>query len=177
MDHYSVRVMSVLPSNSGHSSVQAGMSKSARSKTEGGNYSLSEVLLEKKRRTPTNFGVRETAAKIVELSAASSDGLITYGDLWNASRPHTPWQGNKTQKLVSNALARVIHYCVVNRLPIITVRVVNAQNRKLSSKAIQNIYEECKDLGVDVGLDPRGFVDRQFELSRALVADQLPSDT
>jgi hypothetical protein len=56
-------------------------------RTEGGKYSLSEILLEKRRRKPSEFGVREVAAKIVELAALSADGLVTYGDIWNAFRP------------------------------------------------------------------------------------------
>jgi hypothetical protein len=54
-------------------------------KTEGGKYSLSEILLEKRRRAPSVFGVREVAAKIVELATLSDDGLVTYGDIWNQS--------------------------------------------------------------------------------------------
>jgi hypothetical protein len=70
----------------------------------------------------------------------------------------------------------VIYYCVTNRLPIITVRVVRANNRKLSDEAIANIYTECRELGVDVGLDPKVFVDNQIKLSRSVVVDGLPKE-
>ena len=46
------------------------------------NRSLSEILLEKRKRSPSVFGVREVAAKIVELSGASPDGLT--------ARPYVP---------------------------------------------------------------------------------------
>jgi len=58
----------------------------------------------------------------------------------------------------------------------LTVLVVRSSNRKLSSKAVENIFRECRELGVDVGLDPKAFVDKQIELSRAVVNDQLPDD-
>ena len=145
-------------------------------KTEGGKYSLSEILLERNRRKPSPFGVREVAAKIIELAAASKDGLVTYGELWNAFSPNSPWEGHKNLRIVANSLYRVIYYCVTNRLPIITVLVVRANNRKLSDEAIANIYMECKELGVDVGLDPNAFVDNQIKLSRSVVVDGLPKE-
>jgi hypothetical protein len=143
-------------------------------KTDGGIYSLAEVLLEKKRRRPTPFRVREVAVKIIELARGSKDGLVTYGEIWNTFSPNTPWQGHKNLRIVADSLARVIEYCVTNKLPILTVLVVQTGNRKLSAQAIKNIYQECKELGVDVGLDPKEFVDSQIRLSREVVIDQLP---
>ena len=70
----------------------------------------------------------------------------------------------------------MIYYCVTNRLPIITVLVVRANNRKLSDEAIANIYAECKELSVDVGLDPKVFVDNQVKLSRSVVVEGRPND-
>jgi hypothetical protein len=145
-------------------------------RTEGGKYTLAEILLEKRRRRPSPFGVRETAAKIIELAAASDDGLTTYGDLWSAFRPGMPWEGHKTQKIVSDSLYRVIHYCVTNRLPIITVLVVRGGQRKLSKEAIANIYRECRELAVDVGRDPEAFVSQQIELSRRMRTEDLPHE-
>jgi hypothetical protein len=146
-------------------------------RTEGGKYSLSEILLEKRRRKPSEFGVREVAAKIIELAALSADGLVTYGDIWNAFRPGMPWEGHKTLRIVADSLYRVIHYCVTNKLPILTVLVVRGSNRRLTSEAIENIFNECRELGIDVGLDPKAFVDRQVKLSRAVVLDTLPTDS
>jgi hypothetical protein len=143
-------------------------------RTEGGKYSLSEILLEKRRRKPSAFGVREVAAKIIELAAKSEDGLTTYGDIWNAFRPGVPWEGHKTLRIVADSLYRVIHYCVTNQLPILTVLVVRGSNRRLTSEAISNIFNECKELGIDVGTNPKAFVDEQIRLSRTLVIDRLP---
>jgi hypothetical protein len=135
-----------------------------KNKTEGGIYSLSEIMLEKRRRKPSEFGVREVAAKIIELAAASEDGLVTYSDLWSAFRGD-PWTGHKSLKIISNSLDRVIYYCVTNRLPILTVLVVQKHTRALSRKAVEGIYESCRDLGVDVGLDPTAFVEQEIKRS------------
>ena len=81
---------------------------------------------------------------------------------------------HKTLRVVADSLYRVIHYCVTNDLPILTVLVVRSNNRKLSGDAVKNIYNECRDLGVDVGLDPDAFVQTQIELSHNVVIDQLP---
>lgn len=144
-------------------------------KTEGGKYSLSEILLEKLRRKPAVFGTREVAAKILELAQRSEDGLCTYGQIWSEFRPNTPWEGHKTLSVVASSLGRVVHYCVTNNLPILTALVVQTGNRSLSPQAVQNIYNECKELGVGVGLDPEAFVRSQAELARQLVLQDLPA--
>jgi hypothetical protein len=144
-----------------------------RNRTEGGKYSLADVLLEKRRRLPSPFGPREVAAKILELSANSSDGLITYGDLWNALKPGQPWTGHASLTILSNSLSRTIEYCVKNRMPVFTVLVVRGAQRKLSHEAIERIYSECKELGIDVGPDPAVFVKRELERSRMIRPDEL----
>src|ERR1700686_3429055 len=93
-------------------------------RTEGGKYTLSEILLEQRRRSPSPFGTREIAAKILELARQSNDGFLTYGELWQSFRPDSPWLGNGTQRIVAHSLSRVIGYCVRHKLPIITVLVV-----------------------------------------------------
>jgi hypothetical protein len=144
-------------------------------KTEGGKYSLSEILLEKLRRKPTVFGTQQVAAKIVELAQNSADGLCTYGQIWSEFRPDTPWEGHKTLSVVASSLGRVVHYCVTNNLPILTTLVVQTATRRLSQAAVQNIYNECRDLGVSVGPDPEAFVSRQAELARNLASHDLPA--
>lgn len=144
-------------------------------KTEGGKYSLSEILLERLRRKPTVFGTREVATTIITLAQKSDDGLCTYGQIWSEFRPNMPWEGHKTLALVASSLARVVHYCVINRLPILTTLVVQTGTRRLSEQAIQNIYAECRELGMDVGHDPKEFVARQAELARSLVLHDLPA--
>ncbi len=144
---------------------------------EGGKYSLAEVLLEKRRRLPSPFGAREVAAKILELSAKSDDGLITYVDLWNALRPTERWKGHGSLKILSNALSRTIEYCVKNRMPILTVLVVRGAQRRLSQEAVERIYAECKDLGIDVGLDPTAFLKRELDRSRNIRPDGLAQET
>lgn len=134
----------------------------AKGLTEGGIFSLAEVLLELKRRKPIPFGVREVAAKIVELAQASHDGLVTYGEIWHAFRPNDPWQGHTNLRIVSDSLDRVIEYR--NRLPILTVL------------AVTRICEECRDLGLTVGLDQNAFIEEQMQRSREIVINRLPND-
>ena len=135
-------------------------------KTEGGKYSLSEILLEKLRRKPAVFGTREVAAKIIELAQQSADGLCTYGQIWSEFGPSTPWEGHKTLAVVAPSLGRVVHYCVTNNLPILTTLVVQTGTRRLSHEVMQNIYNDCRELGVSVGPDPEAFVRTQAELAR-----------
>ena len=78
-------------------------------KTDGGKFSLSELLLEKLRRKPATFGTRQVATKIVELAQNSEDGLCTYGQIWSEFRPNTPWEGHKTLAVVAASLGRVVH--------------------------------------------------------------------
>ena len=90
--------------------------------------------------------------------------------------PNTPWEGHKNLRIVADSLFRVIRYCVMHQLPILTVLVVRGSNRRLSAQAIENIYQECRELGVDVGPDPKAFVDSQIKLSREVIVAQLPSE-
>src|SRR5437763_12274033 len=87
----------------------------AAGRTEGGPYTLADVLLEQLRRKPNPFGTREVAAKIIDLARESADGFLSYGELWKAFRPDTPWTGHSTQQIVRDRLDRVVAYCVQNR--------------------------------------------------------------
>lgn len=149
----------------------------AMGKTDGGIFSLKEILLERLRRRPNVFGTRETAAKIVELASTSLDGLVTYGDIWKAFRPDQPWEGHKTQQIVASCLGRVVHYCVTHDLPILTVLVVRGDSRQLSPEAILNICNECRELGLQVGPDPSVFIARQTTLARGVAIAQLPLES
>jgi len=143
---------------------------------EGGKYPLRDLLLEQLRRKPALFPPRELARKIISSSRQSKDGLVTYGELWKAFLPHRPWEANNSRRIMANALSRVIAYCVDHRLPIITVLVVRQSPRLLSGDAIQNIYDESRQLGVDVGHDSAAFVEGQRIKALALSDAELPSD-
>ena len=145
-------------------------------RTEGGKYSLRDVLLEQRRRAPSPFGTREVAVKIVELARQSNDGFLTYGELWRSFRPGLPWSGHGTQQIVAQSLFRVIGYCVRHKLPIITVLVVRGTHRQLSAEAVQNIYDECKELGVETELNAEAFVKGQIKMAEALALHDLPDD-
>jgi hypothetical protein len=74
---------------------------------------------------------------------------------------------------VAQGLFDVIGYCVRNRLPIITVLVVRGTTRRLSPEAVKNIYEECRELGVDTGPIPEAFVNDQIRKAKALSLSEL----
>jgi hypothetical protein len=144
--------------------------------TEGGKYNLREILLEQRRRSPSPFGTREVAAKILELAGNSNDGFVTYGELWRAFRPDSPWLGHGTQQIVARSLFRMIGYCVRHQLPIITVLVVRGASRRLSAEVVQNIYEKCKELGVETGPDRDAFVSDQIKKAKTLALHDLPDE-
>lgn len=139
-----------------------------RGKTEGGKFTLPELLLEQKRRIPSKFGGDEVVRGIIALAGKSSTGLVSYGKLYNYLSGGLPWKGNATQGEMSRALDRGIYHCFQNSLPILTVVVVR-QNGKLAPEAIQNIYNECKELGIDVGISPTLFIETQLALCKELV--------
>jgi hypothetical protein len=138
----------------------------------GGKFPLSALLLEQKRRVPSKFGGADVVKGIIDLAHQSTSGLVTYGELYKHLSGGLAWKGNATQSEMSRALDQGIHYCILNSLPILTVIVVRL-NGKLAPDAIQNIYNECKDLGLNVGSEPDKFVTQQLELCRKFIAAQI----
>lgn len=136
--------------------------------TSGGTFTLHELLLEQKRRGKSDFDGKFVFNAIKELLKESGVDLITYGQLHKKLYPGKEWAGNYTQSQMSRALDKAIYYCISQGLPIITVLVVRADER-LSEKAVQNIYSECKDLGMDVGLSAEQFVENQIAKSRLFI--------
>jgi hypothetical protein len=124
------------------------------------------VKLEKLARLRSIFNGPEMVAKLKELIPAANDGFVTYGEVWKSFRPHTPW-GPVPKREVGNALGRLTHYCVTKKHPILSVLLVNAKDRAMTDKAIENVYNACKELGISVGSDPREFVLGQIEKSRS----------
>ena len=143
-------------------------------KSEGGIYKLSELLVERLRRTPTRQSPRDVFRFIIENASASNDGKTTYRDVWNFLSPGEVWKGNHSIKVVGGTLGAVIAYSVQNGLPIVSTLVVQSGNRKLSDRAIHNIYEECRQFGVNVGLVPAEFVASEAERAHALNLSDLP---
>lgn len=137
---------------------------------EGGKYQLSEVLVELLRRRPSKLDTVEVMQAILKLARESKDNRLTYKDLWHHFYPDQEWSGHGTQTVVKNALARVIGYCVTNNLPVITTLVVQGQTRCLSDLAITYIYKECMELGLEVGDNPKHFVDIQIQRSLELAS-------
>lgn len=146
----------------------------AMGKTEGSKFPLAAILREQLERKPTTLDTVAVARAILESSRASPDGMMTYGELWRKFNPDTPWSGHGTQSIVKNSLGRVVGYCVDNQLPILAVLVVPTSTRTLSDQAIDNIFSECRLLGVSTGDSARKFVDDQIEKAKRLSAGDLP---
>ena len=144
--------------------------------TEGGVVSLAELLVAQRRRIKSEIDTVALAKAIVTNAKAAADGLTTYKDLWTQFRPGESWVGNKSQQIMGKALSRVVGYCVDHRLPILTVLVVQSGSRTLDPKAVANIVNDARDLGVEVGPEPEKFIERQRELARAVADDALPDD-
>lgn len=140
----------------------------------GGLYSLAEIKLELLRRTPSELDPRKVSSRIIELARGSEDGLVTYGELWQDFHPGATWRGNADQQVIGNALARVVAYCIDQGLPVVTALVVQKSGRKLSDQAIDNIFNEARDLGVETGPNARQFVDNERE--RALKLTSIAAD-
>lgn len=143
-------------------------------KTEGGIYPLSDLLVERLRRTDTPRAPQDVLRFIVESASESPDGKTTYQDVWGFLHPGMPWKGNYSIKVVGSTLGAVIAYSVRHGLPIVSTLVVQSATRRLSDRAVQNIYEECKSYGVDVGLVPSEFVARETERAKRIELANLP---
>ena len=133
---------------------------------KGGIFSLAELKVEILRRTKSPFPAVEVARTIVSLSQRSTDGLVSYKQVWERFRPNAVWVGNAPRTEMAKALGSVIAYCIDKNLPILTTLVVQAGKRMHSEKAILNIYNEARSFGVDVGLDANAFVKGEQEKPR-----------
>ncbi len=140
-----------------------------RGLTVGGPFSLAELLLEQKRRSKSEFDGRTVVEAIINAARGSESCYTTYRELQEQLYPGESWKGNYSRSLMMQALDKAIHYCVGTKLPILSVLVVRSDDRKLSEQAIQNIYNECKEMGLDVGLEPEKFVSEQIALSKEWV--------
>jgi len=147
----------------------------ARGLTEGGRYSLTELLQEVRRREVSPFPVVPMARAILEQSQASDDGLTTYKALWHAFT-NKPWKGNASQAQIGKALGQVIAYCSRQGLPVITTLVVRSDTRQLAEEAIINIYSEAREYGYDVSYDAQKFVEEQRARARQCQVGQCPDE-
>jgi hypothetical protein len=134
----------------------------------GGPYSLRQVKLEQLRRINPAFPPRDVAKFIIERSNQSDDGFVTYLDIWKHFKPQEPWHGHKSLREIMNVLGAVVHFCVNNNLPVITSLVVRTNTRKQTENAVENMYEEAKKFGMNVGLVAADFVSQQQSESRQL---------
>lgn len=147
-----------------------------QNKETGGFYSLAQLLQEQHRRSKRGrFPTHETAQHIIRLSAASPDGLTTYGAIWSAFRPDEPW-GLASRSEVTNALERVGYYCVRHGLPLIITLVVNGSKNELTPQAKDNIYNAWRERGLQSATDRDSFIEAQQKASRQLALEALPTE-
>ena len=143
---------------------------------EGGPFSLAQLLAEQHRRKKAGtLDTLATAQAIVALAKLSATGLTTYADLWSCLRPGEPWQLFPCRAEITNALERVQHYCLRNRLPLLATLVVNKSERQLTAAARANIAGWAREHGMAVGHDPDAFVIEQQRAALGVTA--LPEDT
>lgn len=145
-----------------------------RKLTEGGVFTLAELLREARRRNGTGFNAPKIGTLILNLCQSSSDGFATYGELFERIYPGEKWIGHKSLGLITKALDSVITYCFENNLPVITVLIVNSANRQLTAEAKNNIYTVCRELGFDTGIDCEAFIKNQITRSLQLRNQELP---
>lgn len=143
-------------------------------KDTGGKFTLAELHLEKLRRLKSPFPPAEVAKVIISIARKSDDGLVTYKEVWERFRPDSKWIGNEPRTEPGKALGTVIAYCIDHGLPLLSALVVQANKRSHSEEAIINIHNLARKLGVDVGADPKAFVQKQQQEALALVAEALP---
>ena len=136
-----------------------------RQKTEGGIFTLEEILSEQSRRLARQWNIPTLLRAIVE-NRQQGDGLTEYNDLWRLMSPNRPWKGQGPLVIVMQALDALNRYIVAEGLPLYTILVVNGATRTLRAKAIENLYYRCRELGRQVGPDIDSFVER--ERARAL---------
>ena len=127
----------------------------------GGKFSLSELLLEKLRRTPCSASGADVTKFIIDKGKLANDGKVTYLEVWSNFFENQPWKGNHSLREVGGLLDRAIAYCIDSGLPIVTTIVVQTGSRSLTQAAKKNIAMRCKELGVDVGHVPEAFVDSE----------------
>ena len=142
--------------------------------TEGGVFSLAELLREQRRRNGSGFNAHQVATAILELCQKSPDGFAKYGELFDRMYPGQKWSGHKSLGLITKALDSVIMYCFENGLPVISVLIVNGANRQLTPGAKTNICTECRDMGFATGSDCEAFIADQIVRSLKIRKQELP---
>lgn len=143
-------------------------------KEAGGKFTLAELRLEKQHRIKSPFPPAEVAKAIVRLAKESSDGLVSYKQVWEVFRPESKWIGNAPRTETGKALGAVIAYCADHGLPLLSTLVVQAGKRSHSDDAIANIHNEARKLGLNTGADAKAFVFRQQEEALELLENELP---
>lgn len=137
-------------------------------KVDGGIFPLSEIYIEQRHRLKTDYSAEQIFEKILECSLKNEDGFVTYLELWTEFYGK-PWKATHSVNVVMDMMGKVIGYCVDKKLPIVTTLIVRTANRKYTPKAADNIYSECKMLGMKISdVSAKEFCRLEKEKSLAL---------
>lgn len=138
-------------------------------KSEGGVFTLAELLIEQSQRIDSGQPPRAIVDAICRLSRESDDGLTSYKSIWTEFYPDKDFVGNSTQKIVGKMLGSAAGYCAHNGLPALTTLVVPHNTRQLTDKAMENIHLGWQEFGRDVGSqDPRTFCEAEVIKAKEL---------
>ena len=142
--------------------------------TEGGKYSLKEVLSEKLRRQGKKFNGRDVAKTILELAQNRGDGKVTYKELWQKFYPSKEWKGHSSLAEVRAALGAAVNYCIESELPLITSIVVQTESGENSQKAKENMRNAAREWGFQIHETAEEFVHQQAQKTLQLDPEKLP---
>lgn len=112
----------------------------------------------------------EVRRRILKLAQLTEDGLTTYGELWSELFPDQPWSGQYNIGAVGRYMDAAVCFCVESDQPIVTTLIARKQKRDVSEAAVRNVYERCRELGIQVGPEPDAFFYRQRRLAKKKVA-------
>jgi hypothetical protein len=136
-----------------------------RKVSTGGIFTLEELLIEQAQRLAKQWNIPGLLRVILE-NRQVGDGLTEYKALWHVMFPDQDWKGRYSLWIVMEVLDAMNRYSVALGLPLYTALVVPCATRRLTRKAIENLYDRARELGRDVGPDVDSFLDR--EQTRAL---------
>jgi len=140
-----------------------------KGKTEGGPYTLPEVNRELLNRRASDMDGKTISEAIVKLATQNENGFTSYGELFKEIHKKD-FLGNNSQRIISADLDRAIHYCISENWPIVTTLVINQSENDLTPKAIENIYDSCRELGLEnMPLSKEEFIRSEQERSRQLL--------
>jgi len=140
-----------------------------KGQTAGGPWSLSEVLQERAIRNPNPDNPEAVIHVILGDCACSPTGRISYKDLWDMMAPKRKWHRVVSRKVVSEAMKRVIEFCVYHQLPVFAFLVGEEGGEYLSDADIEFGSSCCRLLECDVGPNPAAFAVKELKRAQEFI--------